>query len=136
MITRFGRIKVETEYIDLSYRLFTRKVGEKEVSVATIEFALKRPIQPGAETRDTAKLIKAFIKELVPSHDITVIVGRGPIWFYGVIQHEIQHSVKTLAFFDPKLSGAVIVAQHSYDLPLKEGEVIELPEDVVKELTQ
>ena len=135
MISKFGRVKVETEFIDVGYKLVQQKRGDREIAIAVIEFTLKRPIQPGAEARDATKLVKAFVKELVPQHDVTTISGRGPIWFYGMLLHELAHVAKAVAVFDPKVGGAVVVTSHVYDLP-KEGEVIELPEDVVKELTQ
>lgn len=135
-LTRLGRVKLETEFVDLAYRLTEAKAGEKSYRVGIIEFSLKRPVAPGPEAKELVKIFKAFVKEFMPDHEITVVSGRGPIWFYGMIAHELVHVTKALAFFDPKLEGAVLIATHYYDIPLEPGDIIKLKTEEVKELTQ
>ena len=44
------------------------------------------------------KVLKAFIEEFMPDHEITVVSGRGPLWFYGMLVHELTRVTKALAF--------------------------------------
>jgi len=54
--------------------------------------------------------------QLPPGLDATggvVISGRAPIWLYGFLVHEL-HPTAWVACYDPRLSGAVVVATHSH----------------------
>lgn len=93
------------------------KVVEVDESTTLIEFELKRNLEPGdlnvINLPDPIKL--GFSSKLV------VVSGRGPIWLYSFITHR-YHIVKALAVYDPRFSGAIIVASH--DTRYKEGEII------------
>jgi len=129
---KLGKVKLETEIVNLSYRITKEKKNELRVGI--VEFELRKPISPGDELRDTVKLIKAFIKEFLPETDIVMISGRGPIWMYAMLTHELVHVCRAFAVFDPKLGGGVLVSIHTYDLPYNVGDVIEIEES--KELVQ
>ena len=63
---------------------------------------------------------------------VLVISGRMPIWAYIAIAHAVLHLVPAIATLDPKLRAAVVVASHNK--MIEEGEVIELPDDIVAKL--
>ena len=129
-------IKVETDIMDLEHIRGTAKLGDKEKPVVVVVFKLKRPIAPN-EAKDAADLLRAYIAEFAKPKETEVVVlsGRGPIWFYGLVQHLVQHTVGALAYFDPKVGGAVIVASHRYDMP-EEGQVLSFDEELKSRLVQ
>lgn len=51
-----------------------------------------------------------------------VLSGRGPVWLYAYLTH-LAHAFAWLGIFDPRLSGAVVVARHRPDAP-SIGEVV------------
>jgi len=63
---------------------------------------------------------------------VLVISGRMPIWAYIAIAHAVLHLAPAIATLDPKLHAAVVVASHNK--MLEEGEIVELPQDLVSEL--
>ena len=60
----------------------------------------------------------------IPRGALVVVVGRAPIWRYGLAFHRLHGSpAGAVAFYDPRL-GAVVVASH---IPaLAEAQVLEL----------
>ena len=138
-LARLGSIKVETEIADFSYRV----VDANGKPVAIVEFQLKRPISP-EEAVDVARLLRAvvteFVKPNVPEEtNLYALSGRGPIWLYMLIAHQLMHNVPALGVFDPKIGkagGVVVVATHAYNSPYSEGQVIELSPKEAAKLTQ
>ncbi len=86
---------------------------------AILEFELARPLVPHdlklATPPDPVKM--GFADRLL------IISGRGPIWFYGYLL-EYYHPVKAVAFYDPRLNGAVVVASHTPEYEV--GDLIEV----------
>jgi CRISPR-associated protein Csx3 len=78
--------------------------------IAVLEFRLSRPLTPadlkGLSPPDPVKL--GFADRIL------VVSGRGPIWLYGALL-EFYHPLKAVAFYDPRLNGAVVVATHTPD---------------------
>lgn len=135
-IERVGRIKVETELVDLAYR----RLEVKDTKLVIVEFQLKRSIAP-EEAKDVAELLAEFVRSFVKpaENEIVAISGRGPIYLYMIAQHKLQHIVAGIGQFDPKLNGVVITSVHNYELEQKgyrEGQVVKLPEEMKAELTQ
>jgi len=67
-LTRLGRVKLETELVDLVYRLTEAKAGEKSYRVGIIEFSLKRLVAPGLEVRVLVKVLKVFVGGFMLDH--------------------------------------------------------------------
>ena len=135
-IFRLGKVKIETSIANFSYRIVDGKAGNATYKIAVAEFDLQRPINPGPEAKEFVRLFKAFVKEFMPEeYDILAISGRGPIWLYGMIVHELVHIVRSLAVFDPKLNGVVIVATH-YGESLEPGDVVALEKKEAAKMTQ
>ncbi len=142
-VAKFGRIMVDTEIARLSYRVVEARHGDDKKPVVIIEFELKRAISPD-EAVDVAKLIRAFVAEFVrpnaPSDaQLYAVSGRGPIWLYALILHQLLHIVPAIGVFDPKIGaagGVVVIAVHSYSAPYNEGQVVELEPRAAAQLTQ
>jgi CRISPR-associated Csx3 family protein len=79
----------------------------------------------------TVNRLKAVLKEF-RNMKLLVISGRMPIWAYMAVGHAVLHLVPALATLDPKLKSAVVVADHSRKFD--EGEVVEIPSDIIAEL--
>lgn len=79
------------------------KVEEKE-NFTVVEFELQGPITP-----EVLKGIK--LPKINPQKGV-IISGRGPVWLYGFLVHEL-HPTLWVGCFDPRLGGGVVVATHS-----------------------
>lgn len=50
----------------------------------------------------------------IPPGALAVVEGRAPVWRYGLAFHRLHGSpAGAIAFYDPKLGGAVVVASHN-----------------------
>lgn len=47
-----------------------------------------------------------------------IISGRGPVWLFGAIVLAVKNNVATVATFDPKLGGGVVIHSISPDHPI------------------
>lgn len=124
------KIKVETDVADISHiRLEDRKI-------VIVSFQLKGAVSPEA-ARDLAKLLKTYIVEFVKpeKNELLAVSGRGPIWLFLLLQHELHGAVANFGAFDPKV-GIVVTATHYWDSPYNEGCVIEVPDEVRAQLIQ
>ena len=139
-LAKLGKIKVETELVDLGYQVVKATNGQP---VVIVDFTLKKAISP-EEAADVAQLIRAFIAEFVKPNvpdnaKLYALSGRGPIWLYAMAIHAIGHNVPALGVFDPKIGKAgavVVVAVHAYGVELNEGQVVELEPKEAAKLTQ
>jgi len=78
----------------------------------TIEFQLNGPITPG-EAREVAEKVLCAVRSRVGVGDVIVLSGRGPIWMYGMLISALSGICGiSVAVFDPKLGGAVVVHPH------------------------
>ena len=78
-----GKVKIESDLVDISYRRL-----DKPRKIVIVEFQLKRSISPD-EAADIASLIAEFIASFVrPKEDEVVgLSGRAPIYLYMMLQH-------------------------------------------------
>ena len=131
-LEKIGKIKVETELVDLSYR----RIQVDKTKLVIVEFQLKRAIAP-EEAGDIAALTAEFIKTFVrpKENEVVAISGRGPIYLYLIIQHKIAHLVTMFGQYDPKINGVILTAVH-YAEGYREGQVVKLPEELKAELPQ
>ena len=90
---------------------------EDRLNMEFVEFRLSRPIEP-SELRDVVEEITKNMKY----RPVVLLSGRGPIWLYGALIHEIVHMVKAVGVYDPKVQGWVIVASH--DRTKRVGDVL------------
>lgn len=51
-----------------------------------------------------------------------ILSGRGPVWLFGAIALAVKNNVATVATFDPKLNGGVVIHSINPDHPV--GSVI------------
>ena len=73
--------------------------------IATVK--LHRPINP-KEVND----ILAEMEPRIPHRRLLIVSGRMPIWLAAAISHHFAHLNRYVAFYDPKLEGAVVVSSH------------------------
>ena len=132
-LEKLGKVKIETELVDLGYKRI--EVNGKKIVI--VEFILKKAISP-EEAWDTTSLIGEFVKSfVVPKEDeIVALSGRGPIFLYMMLAHKLAHVVTYLGVYDPKANTVIITSSHAYITKYSEGQVIELPEELKKELVQ
>ena len=127
-------LRVESDPVDVV--ILKKEINELGGALIVANFALKKPVKPGEEARDIASLIATAITSYAKPrwNDIVVVSGRGPIWLYGLVQHNLHGTVNILAFYDPKLGGAVVVASNSEQY--REGDLVNVPEDIAEALAQ
>ena len=129
------RARVVLEVPDLA-KFSCRKVIVNNKNVAIVSVQLLRVVSV-EDARDLAELTATYTKEMcyASEADIVALSARAPIYYFMMVAHHLGHVVPALAVFDPKLRGIVVVESHRYDAPAP-GTVLELPEELVKELTQ
>ena len=127
-------ISVTSDPVDVD--IITSVVPELGGKLIIAAFSLKRPVQVGDDVREIAELIATAITQYGrPTYnDIVVVSGRGPIYLYALIQHNLHGNVNVLAFYDPKLPGAVIVSSNNPNY--REGDVVNIPESIAEKLAQ
>ena len=57
-----------------------------------------------------------------------IISGRGPVWLFGAIALAVKNNVATVATFDPKLGGGVVIHSINADHPV--GSIIPFAQPV------
>lgn len=96
------------------------QVGDLRFQILTLQLTRRdRLMQPA----DLADLV---LPSGIDTTAGVVLTGRGPIWLYAHLVHEL-HPTAWVACFDPRLGGAVVVTTHSRQTQV--GQVISLPPD-------
>jgi len=86
------------------------------------------------ESKELLELISAYIRTNCAKYGYLILSGRMPLWFAMALHHSILHSFKTIAIFDPKQRGAVIVSSHTRKY--RTFDIVELPEDIITQIIQ
>ena len=89
---------------------------ETDEKYVKIEFELTENIIPA----QIQEVLRVFPDVKGPKH--LLISGRGPIWLYGALIHKYAHLVQSVAIYDPKQGGYVVVVSHSPEV--KVGDLI------------
>lgn len=102
----------------------TRVFDVKGHAVVLVHFEFDEPIEPSDAPIFAYRLYQMVHVESLRAGgpSLVVVSGRGPIWFYGAVLHRLAHVYPAVAFYDPKLRGAVVVSSHTH--AFREGEVV------------
>ena len=75
--------------------------------ISILEVRLERPISP-----DEMRVLERELPD-IRGREVLIISGRMPLWMASWLTHIYVHLNSVLAFYDPKLNGAVVVASHN-----------------------
>jgi len=101
------------------------------LKICVLHIDLQRPIDP----KDVTTIIECCKKlQRYLEGDVLALSGRGPIWMYAALLHAVGHLFRAVGTVDPKLKGVVITASHHPKI--REFEVIQLPPEVLEQITQ
>lgn len=74
--------------------------------------------------------LSALVNDIVCTDDFAkgfVISGRGPVWVFATIAHDL-HPARWVATHDPRIGGGVVVSTHTLDMQV--GQVLDLKTDL------